>query len=133
MSKNYVSRDKYDILKDKAIKWQEKAEDYKLRYEKILEENNNLLEENDNLQETVLKCSDIDNTDYEKIEIENIEFQNLIREQEEQIQELNNKIYDIQEKNSIYSQKLKAIKKQKYEEQMFDKFLIKIKEHQQGK
>ena len=59
MSKDSVSRKKYDALKEKAERWRDKAEDCERRYEDVLAENEQLVLENEELQENRFSSTDI--------------------------------------------------------------------------
>ena len=53
-----VSRDKYDLLKEKAQGWKDKANNYRYRIDKLERENEALTRENENLLEEIERLSD---------------------------------------------------------------------------
>jgi len=55
-----ISRDKYDLLKDKANQWRDRSLEYEQLYEDMLEENEKLLSENNDLQDRLINQSEND-------------------------------------------------------------------------
>lgn len=93
---NYVNREKYEIVKEKASQWRDKALDYKGRYENILEENEKLMVQNDELEDK------IDNT-HESRKIEQVPDagkEQEISDLKKEIKSLNKKIRMSEDKHA---------------------------------
>jgi regulator of replication initiation timing len=59
MSYDFVSRKKYDTLREKTTAWRESSLEHQKRYEDLLVENERLTIENEDLQENKFSASDI--------------------------------------------------------------------------
>ena len=107
MSREHVSRTKYDTLRDKAERWREKAADYEKRYEDILVENEQLIVENEELQES--RFSDADIARYGELEED-------VRQLNKDIAENARREAALQEENTMLSADVQKYKYQYKEE-----------------
>jgi uncharacterized coiled-coil DUF342 family protein len=96
---NYVSREKYDNLKEKATRWRSKALDYINLYQELHDENEKLQEENDeiqnNLQDKLLELTEIEKREFEYKE-ELLNLRNTCSEYREKIRNMRRKLRDIE-------------------------------------
>ena len=112
---DYVSREKYDILKEKAKGWRNKALENIKQLEELQEENEKLQEENDelkdNLQDKLLEITNIENTEFKL---------------NEEVKLLQETLSKYKEKYSHLKKKLKQIQKDFDEERLIEKLSKRI-------
>lgn len=109
-----VSRDKYDLLKDKANQWKDRSLEYEQLYEDMLEENEKLLAENNDLQDRLINESEND---------DNIELKHENHNLRKKLEELTIKYKQIRKQ-------LKQWEKEKEEERLIEKLSKRVASRQ---